>query len=100
MAELLIRPIHNDHVAIADLLIPAARATLASVRRPISRLVVEAQLAYGQPQYREAAAEAGTPLIVDPRTDLLQVDTDPKILLGQAALRDRRGLGRPAGQPV
>lgn len=79
MAELLIRPIHNDHVAIADLLIPAARATLASVRRPISRLVVEAQLANNQPQYREAAAEAGTPLIIDPRTDLLQVATDPKI---------------------
>ncbi len=64
---------------IADLLIPAARATLASVRRPISRLVLEAHVAHAYPQYREAALEAGTPLIIDPRTDLLQVDTDPKI---------------------
>jgi hypothetical protein len=79
MAELLIRPGHNDHVAIANLLIPAGRATLASVRRPISRLVVDAHLAHAYPQYREAAAEAGTPLIIDPRTDLLQVDTDPRI---------------------
>jgi hypothetical protein len=79
MAELLIRPGHNDHVAIANLLIPEARATLASVRRPISRLVVDAHLALAYPQYREAAAEAGTPLIIDPRTDLLQVDSDPRI---------------------
>ena len=79
MAELLIRPGRNDHVAIANLLIPEARATLASVRRPISRLVVDAHLALAYPQYREAAAEAGTPLIIDPRTDLLQVDTDPRV---------------------
>lgn len=83
MAELLIRPTRNDHVAIADLLIPAARASLASVRRPISRLVVDAPLAHEFPQYREAALEAGTSLIVDPRTDLLQVATDPKIGWGK-----------------
>ena len=79
MAELLIRPIHNDHLAIANLLIPPARAGLASVRRPISRLVVDAHLAQAQRQYRDTAADAGTPLIIDPRTDLLQVDTDPRI---------------------
>lgn len=79
MAELLIRPGRNDHLAVADLLIPTARATLASVRRPISRLVLDAHLAHEFPQYREAAAEAGTPLVIDPRTDLLQIDTDPQI---------------------
>lgn len=79
MAELLIRPTHNDHVAIADLLVPPDSALLASVRRPISRLVVDAPLAAAFPQYREAAAEAGTALIVDPLTSLLQSDTDPGI---------------------
>lgn len=83
MAELLIRPARNDHIVIADLLIPPARASLASVRRPISRLVLDASLAQACPQYREAALEAaleaGTPLIIDPLTMLLQVPTDPGI---------------------
>jgi hypothetical protein len=79
MSELLIRPSHNDHVAMADLLVPADSALVGSVRRPISRLVLDAPLALGYPQYREAAAESGTSLIIDPLTTLLQVATDPAI---------------------
>lgn len=79
MTELLIRPSHNDHLAMADLLVPADSALVGSVRRPISRLVVDAPLALAFSQYREAAAESGTPLIIDPLTTLLQVDTDPAI---------------------
>jgi hypothetical protein len=79
MAELLIRPTNNDHVAIADLLAPPGNALIAPVRRPISRLVLDAPLAVSFPQYREAAADSGTPVLVDPLTQLLQTDTDPEI---------------------
>lgn len=77
MSELLIRPTHNDHVAISDLVVPADKALLAPVRRPISRLVLDAPLAARTAQYREAAAEAGIAVLVDPLSYLLQVDTDP-----------------------
>lgn len=79
MAELLIRPSFQDHLAIADLLMPARSPALASIRRPISRLVLDAPLAAQFPQYREAAHDAGTPVLVDPLTMLFQYETDPGI---------------------
>ena len=77
MAELLIRPIHNDHLAVANLLIPPARAGLASVRRPISRLVVNAQLAISQRQYRETAAEAIGCCVLEPKPDSARAAYSP-----------------------
>jgi hypothetical protein len=79
MAELIVRPARQDHIAIADLLMPARTPALMGVHRPISRLVVDAPLAVTFPQYREAALEAGTPMLVDPLSSLLQADTDPGI---------------------
>jgi hypothetical protein len=57
--------------------VPADKALLAPVRRPVSRLVLDAPLAARTAHYREAAAEAGIAVLVDPLSYLLQVDTDP-----------------------
>lgn len=79
MAELLIRPSHNDHLVIADLLVPGGAAMLQAVRRPISRLVLDAPLAASEPQYREVAADSGTAMLIDPLTPLLQAPVDPQV---------------------
>jgi hypothetical protein len=92
MAELLIRPTHNDHVAIADLLAPSAATLIAPVRRPVSRLVIDAPLALAFAQYREAAADSGTPVLVDPLTTLLQRDTDPGIGWAKVPYARQEGL--------
>ncbi|MEJ7784890.1 MAG: hypothetical protein WKF96_08810 [Solirubrobacteraceae bacterium] len=79
MSELLIRPSHNDHLIIADLLSPAGAALLQTVRRPISRLVLDAPLAASERQYRDAAADSGTAVLIDPLTPLVQAPVDPQV---------------------
>ncbi len=76
-AELLIRPGHNDHLVIADLIAPGGAGRSLGARPAISRLVLDAPLAAVFPQYAEEARAAGLPLTIDPMTFLLQGVTDP-----------------------
>lgn len=72
-SELLIRPGPNDHEIVADLLAPGGAGVLLPNARPvISRLVLDAHTAAHRPQFAEATAEAGVPLLVDPVTPLWQ----------------------------
>lgn len=73
MSELIIRPGHNDHKVVKDLLL-AAGTGIRPIRPVISRLVVDAPLAASQPEYSQAAQATGTALLVDPLTFLLQSD--------------------------
>lgn len=77
-AELLIRPVHSDHIVVADLIAPGGAGRSLGARSPISRLVLDAPLAAGQAQYAEDARAAGLPLAIDPMTFLLQGITDPE----------------------
>jgi hypothetical protein len=79
MSELLIRPSHNDHLVIADLLAPGGSGALAAhARPPLTRLVLDAPLASREPSYRQAADDAGVPVLIDPLSPLLQAETDPQ----------------------
>jgi hypothetical protein len=73
MPELLIRPSLGDHKVLADLLAPSPLAG----RRPIDRIVLNAQDASRRDDLVEAAQRSGTPVIVDPLTMLLQGEIDP-----------------------
>src|ERR1700760_4651055 len=101
MSELLIRPGHNDHLVVADLLASSAGAVLLPHTRPaISRLVLDAPLAAREPQFREAAQDAGVPVLIDPLTPLLQSDIDPadawaKLPFAQAPAQSAELLGNP-----
>lgn len=75
-SELLIRPGHNDHVLVEDLLAPRGGRALGG-RPPLSRIVLDAPLAASRRQFAEMAAAAGVPVVVDPLTFLLQSPTDP-----------------------
>lgn len=74
MSELLIRPSLGDHKVLADLLSP----NRISTRRPIDRLVLNAQDVARSSELVEAAKRAGTPVIIDPLTMLLQGQLDPQ----------------------
>lgn len=89
-SALLIRPGPNDHEVVAGLLAPGGAAVLLPNTRPvISRLVVDAHTAAQRPQFAEATAEAGVPLLIDPVTPLWQ-----------GLLRERdRWAQLPFGQP-
>lgn len=85
MPELLIRPSIGDHKVIADLLAPSPLG-----RRPIDRVVINAQDAARSEELVGVAQRAGVPLLVDPLTFLLQGDIDPtdpwaQLPFGQAA---------------
>jgi hypothetical protein len=101
MSELLIRPGHNDHLVVADLLAPSVGAVLLPHTRPaISRLVLDAPLAAREPQFREAAQDAGVPLLIDPLTPLLQSEVDPadawaKLPFAQGPAQSAELLGNP-----
>jgi hypothetical protein len=88
--ELIIRPALNDHEVISDLLAPGGTGIMIGRQRPlVSRLVVDASIAARRPQFAEAAAGAGIPLLVDPLTQLLHGvlrDEDPwaKLPFGRA----------------
>ena len=88
--ELLIRPSHNDHEVVADLLAPGSTVIMVGRQRPlISRLVVDAHVVAKRPEFAEAAEGVGIPLLVDPVTTLLQGelrDEDPwaKLVFGRA----------------
>lgn len=77
-AELLIRPGHQDHLVVADLIAPGGAGRSFGARPPISRLVLDAPLAVSRPQFAEDARAAGLPLAIDPMTFLLQGETDPE----------------------
>ena len=71
--ELLVRPGLNDHEVVSDLLAPGGTGIMVGRHRPlVSRLVVDAPVVARRPQFAEAAAGAGIPLLVDPLTPLLQ----------------------------
>jgi hypothetical protein len=70
MSELLIRPAHNDHRLIETLL--STTGGVRKLRRPFSRLVLDAHVAAKQPVFVEAARASGTPVLVDPLTFFLQ----------------------------
>jgi hypothetical protein len=73
VGELIIRPALNDHEIVADLLAPGGTAIVVGRHRPlISRLVVDAHVIVKRPQFAEAAATAGIPLVVDPLTPFFQ----------------------------
>lgn len=75
-SELLIRPGHNDHEVIEELLAPDASTTLlpGDRRTPIDRLVIDAHIAVKRPRLARAAASAGIPCMVDPMTHFWHVD--------------------------
>jgi hypothetical protein len=85
-AELLIRPSVNDHKVVADLLAPGG----PGAGRPFSRLVLSAQDAARNSEFRDLAAKSGTPVLVDPMTMLFQGEVaanDPwveKVSFGRA----------------
>jgi hypothetical protein len=70
MSELLIRPAHNDHRLVETLL--STSGGVRKLRRPISRLVLDAPVAAKQPVFVEAAKTSGTPVLIDPLTFFLQ----------------------------
>src|SRR4051794_37788371 len=88
--ELLVRPAFNDHEVVSDLLAPGGTGIMVGRQRPlISRLVVDASIAPRRPQFAEAAAGAGIPLLIDPLTPLLHGvlrEHDPwsKLVFGSA----------------
>jgi hypothetical protein len=71
LPELLIRPSLGDHKVLADLLAPSP------VGRPIDRVVFNAQDVVRSQDLLETAKQAGTPILIDPLTMLLQTETDP-----------------------
>lgn len=73
MSELLIRPSHDDHAVLANLMAPNP----LDGHRPIDRLVVNAHDAVRSPLLVETAEHSGTPVIIDPLTMLLQSAVDP-----------------------
>jgi hypothetical protein len=78
-AELLIRPGRNDHLVLQDLLAPGGAAVLLPSNRPlVSRLVLDAHLALRRPDLSDAAAAAGTGVLIDPLTPLWQGDLRPE----------------------
>lgn len=74
MPELLIRPSVGDHKVLADLMAPG----LARSRRPIDRLVLNAQDIARSNALVDAAKRSGTPVIIDPLTMLLQGPIEPQ----------------------
>jgi hypothetical protein len=72
-SELVIRPGRNDTGVVADLLAPGGAVIYLPNGRPvIDRLVVDAHLAPGRPEFAAAAHQAGVPVVVDPLTHLWQ----------------------------
>lgn len=88
MSELIIRPGRNDHRVVENLLV--AGGGVRALRPAISRLVLDAPLAAGRPQYVRAAEASGTPVLVDPLTFLLQSEVSTGDSWGQLP------FGRPA----
>lgn len=72
MSELIIRPGHNDHRVVDDLLVPGVG--VRALRPVIGRLALDAPLAAARDDYARAAEASGTPLLIDPLTFLLQDD--------------------------
>lgn len=73
MAELVIRAGQNDHDVVAGLLAAGGGAVYLPNQRPlIGRLVVDAHVAARRPNFADAAADAGIPMLVDPLTPLWQ----------------------------
>ena len=70
MPELLIRPSLGDHKALADLLAPSPFG------RPIDRVVFNAQDVVRSTDLLDTVKRAGTPILIDPLTMLLQTKTD------------------------
>ncbi len=70
MSELFIRPAHNDHRLVETLL--STTGGVRKLRRPISRLVLDAPVAAKEPVFVEAAKASGTPVLIDPLTFFLQ----------------------------
>ena len=97
MPELLIRPSFGDHKVLADLLSP----NRITARRPIDRLVLNAQDAARTEELVDAAKRSGTPLWIDPLTMLLQGELDPNdpwvrhVTFGQAAAWDKDLFSNP-----
>ena len=75
MAELIVRPALNDHVALADVMAPSH--TRWRNAPPVARVVVDAHVAAQRRQFASLAAESGVPFLVDPVTPLLQSEVDP-----------------------
>lgn len=103
MSELIIRPSHNDHLVVADLLAPGGNSLLAAhTRPPMSRLVLDAPLAVREPAYRQAAEDAGVPVVIDPLTPLLQTEVAPdnpwsRLSFATAGVVTAADLGNPFG---
>lgn len=70
MSELVIRPAHNDHRLIENLL--SSSSGIRQMRPLINRLVLDAHVAAKQPAFAQAALDSGTPLLIDPLTFFLQ----------------------------
>jgi hypothetical protein len=91
-AELLIRPGRNDHLVLQDLLAPGGAAVLLPNRPLVSRLVLDAHLARRRPDLPEAAAAAGTGVLIDPLTPLWQGELRPEDPWSKLSFGEARGL--------
>jgi hypothetical protein len=101
LSELIIRPGHNDHRLVDDLLVPGAG--VRALRPVIGRLVLDAPLAVAHGEYARAAEASGTPLLIDPLTFLLQdevADDDAwaKLPFGRTGAISASELSDPAVQ--
>jgi hypothetical protein len=76
MSELIIRPGHNDHRVLANLL--AAAHGVRQLRPLIAGIVLDAQVAAAQPEFGRIAQASGTSLLIDPLTFLLQSEVDSR----------------------
>jgi hypothetical protein len=91
VSDLAIRPAHNDHLVVGDLLARESTDWAARGRPLFQRLVLDATVAAKQPQLARDAAEAGLPVIVDPMTFLAQSETEPDRGWSALPFGDSRG---------
>jgi len=75
VADLSIRPAHNDQRVLADLIASSTGGWSGRGKPVVQRLILDAAVAIKQPQLAKDAAAAGIPVVVDPMTYLLQYET-------------------------
>lgn len=75
MVDLALRPAHNDHRVLGDLIAEGVAGWSGRGRPTFDRLILDASVAVSQVQLSKDAAAAGIPVLVDPMTYLSQYDT-------------------------
>jgi hypothetical protein len=87
LTQLILRPSHQDHLVLADLLAPTARTSSLAHSAHIAEVVLDAHFVAAGKPIAGVAKEFGVPIVVDPLTQYLQApikSDDPWLNLSYA----------------